>query len=54
MLNFLVSQEPQSFCDQQKVGTMIIFPSYLMHCVREVTEGTRYVVVGWVHGNSFR
>lgn len=53
-LSFLIDHEPRSFCDQQKVGTMVIFPSYLMHAVAEVTSGTRYALVGWVHGNSFR
>ena len=35
------------------VGNMIIFPSYLVHRVLEVTKGIRYALVGWVHGNSF-
>ncbi len=34
-------------------GTMIIFPSYVLHRVSEVTKGTRYSLVGWAHGNSF-
>jgi len=36
------------------VGDMIIFPSYLVHRVLEVTKGIRYTLVGWVHGNSFK
>ena len=54
LLNFLVAREPKICCDQKRIGTMIVFPSYVMHCVSEVTEGTRYVLVGWAHGNSFR
>lgn len=54
LLSFLVNQEPRTFCDQKKAGTMVIFPSYIMHSVSEVTSGTRYALVGWVHGNSFR
>ena len=38
---------------QDEIGTMILFPSYLVHKVKPVTSGTRYVVVGWAHGNSF-
>ena len=40
--------------DPKAIGNFIVFPSYLMHCVTPVTKGTRYAVVGWVHGNSFR
>ena len=34
-------------------GTMILFPSYVLHRISEVTKGTRYSLVGWAHGNSF-
>lgn len=35
------------------IGNMILFPSYMVHRVLEVTKGIRYALVGWVHGNSF-
>ena len=35
------------------LGNMLIFPSYVVHRVLPVTKGTRYSLVGWVHGNSF-
>lgn len=35
-------------------GTITIFPSYKPHRVAPVTRGTRYALVGWVHGNAFR
>ena len=38
----------------EELGTMILFPSYLTHRVLPVTKGTRYAIVGWVHGDSFR
>ena len=38
---------------QDLTGTMILFPSYLLHRIGEVTKGTRYSLVGWAHGNSF-
>ncbi len=41
------------FPGQNKIGSMIIFPSYLSHKVTHITSGTRYAIVGWVHGNSF-
>jgi PKHD-type hydroxylase len=34
-------------------GGAIVFPSYLVHRVLEVTKGVRYALVGWLHGNSF-
>jgi predicted 2-oxoglutarate/Fe(II)-dependent dioxygenase YbiX len=38
---------------QQETGNLLFFPSYLVHRVTLVTKGTRSVIVGWVHGNSF-
>jgi len=35
-------------------GTAIIFPSFLAHKVNKVKSGTRYAVVGWVHGPTFK
>lgn len=35
-------------------GTMILFPSFLSHTVTPVVRGTRHVIVGWVHGPTFR
>lgn len=34
-------------------GSLIIFPSYVMHRVTPVTYGERHVIVGWVAGPSF-
>lgn len=36
------------------IGTATVFPSYLVHRVLDITKGTRYALVGWLHGNSFR
>ena len=41
------------FPGQDKIGSMTIFPSYLVHKVNPITSGTRYAIVGWAHGNSF-
>ena len=38
---------------QQETGNILFFPAYLLHRVTQVTKGTRSVIVGWVHGNSF-
>ena len=37
----------------QKKGGIIMFPSYMLHCVEPVSKGTRCAVVGWIHGPSF-
>lgn len=37
-----------------KKGTIIFFPSYLLHEVTPVTKGTRKALVGWVMGPSFK
>jgi len=35
-------------------GTFIAFPSWLMHRVTPLTEGTRHSLVGWVCGPKFQ
>ncbi|OUR77862.1 hypothetical protein A9Q83_10145 [Alphaproteobacteria bacterium 46_93_T64] len=35
-------------------GTLIVFPSFWLHRVAPMTKGARKVVVGWIHGPSFR
>ena len=33
-------------------GDCIMFPSYFYHKVKPVTSGTRWALVGWVHGDK--
>jgi len=35
-------------------GTICAFPSFTMHQVTPITKGTRYTLVAWVHGPSFK
>jgi len=35
-------------------GKIIFFPSFMLHEVTPVTQGTRYSLVGWVSGPLFR
>jgi PKHD-type hydroxylase len=35
-------------------GSITIFPSYILHKVDPVSNGTRYSLVAWVTGNQFR
>lgn len=39
---------------KQERGTLFIFPPYLLHKVNPVTQGTRYTLVAWATGPSFR
>ena len=39
---------------KEKIGTVIVFPSYIVHKVRPVTKGTRYSLVVWFCGEPFR
>jgi PKHD-type hydroxylase len=38
----------------RKKGTIVFFPSYILHEVTPVTKGTRRALVGWVTGPSFK
>jgi len=38
----------------KKVGSVIVFPSFVWHRVTPVTEGTRYSLVGWNLGHPFK
>jgi len=35
------------------IGTVIVFPSFLIHRVTPVMRGTRLSLVAWVHGAAF-
>jgi PKHD-type hydroxylase len=39
---------------KEKKGTIIVFPSYMMHRVRPVTQGVRHSLVTWFVGEPFR
>ena len=34
-------------------GTLVLFPSFLVHRVTPVTAGVRHAIVGWLHGPAF-
>lgn len=35
-------------------GSLIVFPSFILHRVQAVTEGTRHSLVGWIGGPPLR
>lgn len=37
-----------------EAGTVVVFPSFLLHGVENVTSGVRYSLVTWMVGPSFR
>ena len=39
---------------KEKKGTIIVFPSYLVHRVKPVVKGTRYSLVVWFCGEPFK
>ena len=45
-----VTQTP----DLYKAGSIIVFPSFMMHRVEPVTKGTRYSLVAWYIGPPFK
>ena len=38
----------------KEAGTIIVFPSYILHKVKPVTRGIRKSLVIWLHGPSFK
>jgi PKHD-type hydroxylase len=41
-------------CASREQGTLIAFPSYLVHRVRPVSRGRRWSLVSWIAGPPFR
>ena len=44
----------QQILTKEKTGTVIVFPSYMVHKVNPVTKGTRYSLVAWFVGEPFQ
>lgn len=53
MFEFSEVQNPK-YEDFKQQGSILIFPSYLLHRVTEVTKGVRYSLVSWVRGPRWR
>jgi PKHD-type hydroxylase len=48
MVNHNIMKAPR------KKGTIVVFPSFIMHRVTPITKGTRRSIVGWVAGSPYR
>lgn len=44
----------EKYSMNRESGTLVVFPSYLLHEVTPVTRGVRHAIVGWVTGPAFR
>lgn len=40
--------------DARTKGSVIVFPSFVQHCVTPITQGTRYSLVVWTLGKPFK
>jgi PKHD-type hydroxylase len=38
----------------QEQGSVILYPSFIVHRVHEVTKGVRYIIIASAHGQPFR
>ena len=45
---------PNNFIAPKKIGTIIVFPSFLIHRVTPVTKGNRISLVLWIDGPPFK
>ena len=50
---FLYDSEKPTIMDKEQ-GSLIVFPSYILHEVKPVTKGERNSLVCWVTGKPFR
>ncbi|MFK8104664.1 MAG: 2OG-Fe(II) oxygenase [Saprospiraceae bacterium] len=51
-LQFMINQKIVTA--PREKGTIVIFPSFMMHRVTPITKGVRQSIVGWVSGPPFR
>lgn len=52
-LNFFYGENEKQIAKKSQ-GSVIVFPSFILHQVKEITKGTRYSLVSWVGGPPFR
>jgi len=48
------AHKKDKFKMEREQGTLIVFPSYILHKVTPVTKGERYSLVSWLTGPSFK
>jgi predicted 2-oxoglutarate/Fe(II)-dependent dioxygenase YbiX len=51
---FYLQNGHEKYYPPQSKGTVLVFPSFIMHGVEDVEEGTRYSAVCWMVGKFFK
>jgi len=51
---FFIQDGHERYYPPQKKGTVLVFPSFLVHGVEDIISGTRYSVVCWLVGPFFK
>ena len=51
---FFIRDGHEKYYPPQEKGTVLVFPSFLLHGVEDITEGTRYSAVCWMVGPFFK
>jgi hypothetical protein len=51
---FYLQDGHERYYPPQSKGTILVFPSFIMHGVEDVEEGKRYSAVCWMVGNFFK
>lgn len=51
---FFIRDGHEKYYPPQEKGTVLVFPSFLLHGVEDVTAGTRYSAVCWLVGPFFK
>lgn len=51
---FYLQDAYKKYYPPQEKGTILVFPSFLLHGVEDVEEGTRYSAVCWMAGPFFK
>jgi predicted 2-oxoglutarate/Fe(II)-dependent dioxygenase YbiX len=51
---FYIQNGQDKYYPPQSKGTVLVFPSFLVHGVEDIEEGTRYSAVCWMVGKFFR
>jgi PKHD-type hydroxylase len=51
---FFIQTSYEKIYPFQEKGSIVIFPSYMLHGVEDVIKGNRFTVVTWLEGSYFK
>lgn len=51
---FFIQNGHEKIYPEQSKGTIVVFPSFMLHGVEDIEEGTRYSAVCWMVGDPFK